>query len=84
MSIWFIVWLLGAILSAYFEYKYAEVHKMLKHIWEAYKKQNKTSDKVFILASFIFVLCVAIPGYIALSWFGAFATYVIFNDFDNR
>jgi len=78
----FIVWLIGAILSAYFEYKYAEAHKMVKHIWNVFNKQTKISDKIFTLCCFVFVISVVIPGYIVLSWFGALITYIIFNSRD--
>ena len=30
---WFIVWLIGAIISAYIVFKYAEPIKMVKHMW---------------------------------------------------
>lgn len=51
---------------------------------EVFKQQNKIKDKLFVFGALLFVIFCAIPGYIILSWFGACATYVIFNDFDNR
>lgn len=81
---WFIVWLIGAIISTYVVFKYAEPIKMVKHIWKAFKQQNKIKDKLLVFGTLLFVIFCAVPGYIVLSWFGAFATYVIFNDFDNR
>lgn len=79
---WFIVWLIGAIISAYIVFKYAEPIKMIKHMWEVFKQQNKIKDKLFVFGTLLFVIFCAVPGYIVLSWFGAFATYVCFNDFD--
>ena len=68
----FIIWLIGAIISAYIIYKYA------KPI-ELFKTTNKycltPKEKLFPYISWSICIC----AYIILSWIGALATYIIFS-----
>lgn len=76
---WFIIWLLGAFVSSYVIYKYAEAHKMVNHVYDVFKNETKILNKIFDFFVLLFVIFFVIGGYIALSWLGAIATYMIFN-----
>ena len=75
MNTWFIIWLIGAIVSTYVTCKYAEPIQMYKNIL-------KYKNGIHRILPIIFV-SITIVGYTVLSWLGAFATYVTFNDFDD-
>ena len=78
----FIFWLIGTIVSIYVVLKYAKPIKMVKHICNVFKNEQKFLDKLIVLGCLLFVIFIVIPGYIVLSWFGAIATYICFNDFE--
>ena len=80
----FIVWLIGTIVSIYVILKYAEPIKMIKHICNVFKNEQKISNKLIVLCILLYIIFIVVPGYIVLSWFGAIATYICFNDFNKQ
>ena len=68
----FIIWLIGAIISAYIIYKYAEPIELFKTI---NKNCLTLKEKLFPYALWSIIICV----YIILSWISALGTYIIFN-----
>ena len=75
-SIWFIIWLIGAIVSTYITYKYAEPIDMYKRIFKYNKGKARIAPTIGI--------SIVIISYTCLSWIGAIATYVCFTDFGNK
>ena len=75
MNTWFIIWLIGAIVSTCVTFKYAEPIKMYKKIFKYHNGKNRIPP--------VIIVSIIICGYTVLSWLGALATYVIFNDFDD-
>ena len=71
--LFFIIWLIGAIVSTYITFKYAKPIELFKKI-NKYCLTPKEKLVPYIFWSFV------ILGYTILSWIGALATYIIFNN----
>lgn len=74
--IWFIIWFIGAIVSTYITFRYAGPIDMYKRILKFKNRKERIIPIIFLL----FVVL----GYTILSWIGAIATYVIFNNYDDK
>lgn len=84
MSIWFYIWLIGCIMSFVVICKYVEPIELWEHMIDTLKYEKSLINKIFCFIFLLFIYIVLIGGYIIASWFGAFATYIIFNDFEHN
>lgn len=71
----FIIWLIGAIISAYIIYKYAKPIELFKTI-----NKNCLTLKEKLFPYMFWTMCIC--AYIILSWIGASVTYIIFNKYE--
>jgi len=73
----FIIWLIGTFISLYITCKYVQPHEFIKEILNKYKNEK---SKCIDLIICIIIFVITVFSYMMLSWLGALATYLLFNN----